>query len=86
MDGFSARVIDLSLAAVAADPGLWPAFHDTENLIFEREDFVHPGATPLWLRLEASPDPAVRAAALALQDELRHPPARAAAARQAVAP
>ena len=47
---------------------------------------MHPGATPLWLRLEASPDPAVRAAALALQDELRHPPARAAAARQAVAP
>jgi hypothetical protein len=74
MDAFSIRVIDLSLAAVAADPSLWSTFHDTENLIFRHEDFLHPGATPLWRRLAASPDPEVRTAAEALRSELRRPP------------
>ncbi|QIB47564.1 hypothetical protein [Streptomyces aureoverticillatus] len=58
LDAFPASVIFLSALAVAADPGLWQ-LHTQENLIFRETDFAHPGRTPLWERLGASPDPRV---------------------------
>jgi hypothetical protein len=51
VDSFSALVIYLSLLALRYDPSLWQEFHDDDRLIFSREDFQNPNATPIWQRL-----------------------------------
>jgi Protein kinase domain len=53
MDQFSAAVIDVSLAAVAADQTLWPEFSqcDGERLLFSVNDFADPSSSPLFARL-----------------------------------
>jgi hypothetical protein len=51
LDNFSALVIYLSLLAIAEHPELWVEFHD-ENLIFKKQDFLVPGASPLFARLQ----------------------------------
>jgi eukaryotic-like serine/threonine-protein kinase len=56
VDTFPALVIYISLRALAADPGLFEAFNNSENLIFSDEDFLRPGKTSLWPRLWSSPD------------------------------
>ncbi|MFZ0272091.1 MAG: hypothetical protein WAL34_09620 [Acidobacteriaceae bacterium] len=65
MDAFPARVIYLSLLALAADISLW-RFHNDENLIFTAEDYLAPRATPLWEALAKSPDKRIRLLATAL--------------------
>lgn len=42
LDNFSALVIYLSLISLEEQPSLWEAFHNGENLIFTREDYIDP--------------------------------------------
>ncbi len=65
-DAFSFLVMALSLEALAANPRLW-RYHNGENLIFSREDFLRPGFTPVWRELAASPSAEV----VRLANELR---------------
>ncbi|MCS7261020.1 MAG: hypothetical protein NZ765_09590 [Anaerolineae bacterium] len=67
VDAFPALVIYLSLLALKAEPGLWQAFHTGENLIFQAADFRKPGQTPLWKRLQSSPDAEVQRLAAELE-------------------
>lgn len=46
LDKFSALVIYLSIIALAEAPSLWQRYHD-ENLIFTRQDYIAPAASPL---------------------------------------
>lgn len=71
-DSFSALVIGLSLLALAAEPVLW-SFHNRENLILTSKDYKQPGATPIWKRLEASPDARVRELSAKLRAFCRGP-------------
>lgn len=90
VDRFAALVIYVSLRALAADPGLWDAFHSGENLILTRADFVAPGATAVWLRLMSSPDQEVQRLTQVLERACAGPPAATpeldAAVRQARPP
>jgi len=54
LDRFPALVIYLSLIALDKKPDLWGRFHD-ENLIFTRNDFLDPGASPLFGLLRRDP-------------------------------
>ena len=58
-DRFPALVILLSLLALAADPSLWK-FHNQDNLIFTRQDFLSPQTSPAINQTAQSPDPGVR--------------------------
>lgn len=51
LDNFSALVIYISFLALAERPELWTEFHD-ENLIFTKNDFQTPGASPLFAKLK----------------------------------
>ena len=53
-DAFSFLVMALSLEALAVNPRLW-RYHNGENLILSREDFLRPGFSPVWQELAASP-------------------------------
>jgi hypothetical protein len=71
MDRFPARVIQLSLLALAADPGLWTRLRATgdERLILRDTDFTDPDASETFRVLAALGDPAVdRTAAQLLRD------------------
>jgi hypothetical protein len=70
-DAFAALVIYLSLRALHADPTLWTTFHTGENLIFKAADFVQPGRTPIWSRVQNSSAPEVRQLATALAEYCR---------------
>jgi hypothetical protein len=59
MDTFPALVIYLSLVALDKDPGLWSAFYNERNLLFQTADFGAPFDTPVWPRLAALNDPEV---------------------------
>lgn len=58
-DRFPALVILLSLQALAADPSLWK-FHNQDNLIFTRQDFLSPQTSLAINQTARSPDPGVR--------------------------
>ena len=58
-DRFPALVILLRLKALAADPSLWK-FHNQDNLIFTRQDFLSPQTSPAINQTARSPDPDVR--------------------------
>ena len=58
-DRFPALVILLSLQALAADPSLWK-FHNQDNLIFTRQDFLSPQTSQALNQTALSPDPDVR--------------------------
>ena len=73
VDNFPALVIHLSLMAIARDPSLWGRFHADDNLLFTKDDLVHPAGTPLWSELERCPDPEVRALTAELQRCCRLP-------------
>ena len=64
-DRFPALVILLSLQALAADPSLWK-FHNQDNLIFTRQDFLSPQTSQALNQTARSPDPDVRNLAGAL--------------------
>lgn len=59
VDLFSAVVVQLSLLAVAADPGLWE-YHNAENLVFTGADYRNPMGTAIWHRMAGSRDIRVR--------------------------
>jgi len=63
LDNFSALVIYVALRALAADPALWTKHVETpahDKLLFRKEDFQAPMASPLYHDLRESPDPEVR--------------------------
>ena len=60
LDNFAALVIYTSLRALAIDDSLWSKFHNGENLIFGRSDFLRPSDSPVFRHLMASPDRDVR--------------------------
>jgi hypothetical protein len=75
MDRFSAWLIHFSLAAVAADPGLWPQLHDNqgEYLILSESDFKDPATSLAWPLLLGHPEKRVRALAARIQGFLTQP-------------
>ncbi|WP_149825093.1 protein kinase domain-containing protein [Streptomyces tailanensis] len=75
MDRFSAWVIQLSLLAVAADPGLWTQLHDPhgEFLILSEADFTEPAMSLAWPVLLGHPDERVRAVATRVKNLLGKP-------------
>jgi len=51
MDRFSFIAIDLSLRALALDPGLFKRYANGENILFTSADFLDPGASALFAEL-----------------------------------
>jgi eukaryotic-like serine/threonine-protein kinase len=78
LDTFAALVIYLSLRAVAEEPGLWSAHHDSDALVFKKHDLERAGATPLWSALASSPCEEVRVLTGLLQELCRRPAATTA--------
>lgn len=75
-DRFSARVIRLSIRAVAAEPALWGRLHEPggEYLILRDADFAAPRTSEAFHLLAASADPWVREEADQLQRDIAtHP-------------
>ena len=72
-DRFPALVILLILQALAADPSLWK-FHNQDNLIFTRQDFLSPQTSLAINQTARSPDPDVRNLADALARILAQSP------------
>jgi hypothetical protein len=56
MDTFPGLVIYLALRALARAPELWDTFSNGDNLLFERRDFLTPGATEIWADLAGLAD------------------------------
>jgi hypothetical protein len=57
LDNFSARVIYLSVSALAARPGLWRKYNGgDECLLFRQSDFDDPNSSQLLAELESFPD------------------------------
>ena len=66
LDHFSALVIYVGLKGLAADPSLWNKYVEGpgyDKLLFRKEDFQAPAASPLFAELYNSPDRDVREAA-----------------------
>jgi hypothetical protein len=66
LDHFSALVIYVGLRGLAADPLLWNKYVEGKSydkLLFRKEDFQAPAASPLFIDLFHSPDRDVREAA-----------------------
>jgi hypothetical protein len=66
LDHFSALVIYVGLRGLAADPLLWNKYVEGagyDKLLFRKEDFQTPAASPLFIDLFNSPDRDVREAA-----------------------
>ena len=62
LDHFAAWSIDLSLRALAIEPGLWGRFvAGDEALLLRREDYERPATSAALAALAALPDPALRA-------------------------
>lgn len=57
MDTFPGLVIYLSLLALSKNPMPWSALNTGENLLFRRDDFAPPFATPVWKHLADIRDP-----------------------------
>lgn len=60
IDHFSMLVILLSLRALTFEPELFARYHNGENLIFGRQDFLAPERSILMRQLQSSPDVYVR--------------------------
>jgi len=71
-DAFSALVIYVSLLALRTEPDLW-SLHTGENLLFKADDFLQPGRTPVWQRLQGSFDPEVQRLTATLKHFCRAP-------------
>jgi formylglycine-generating enzyme required for sulfatase activity len=59
LDAFAALVIYVSLRAVTIAPDLWLTYHNGDNLLFKRSDFIDPEGSRLFKQLHRSPDPTV---------------------------
>ena len=51
LDGFSGRLIHISLRAIALRPQLWARYHNEGNLIFTKDDLLAPEASPLFAEI-----------------------------------
>ncbi len=63
LDNFSALVIYVALRAIAAEPLLWIRYVEEpahDKLLFRRDDFLAPAASPLYRDLKNSPEMDVR--------------------------
>ena len=63
LDSFSALVIYVAMRALAVDPTLWVKYVERpshDKLLFRREDFQAPAASPLFRDLARSPEADVR--------------------------
>jgi len=52
-DRFPLIALDLGLAALAAEPGLFDRFATGENILFVRDDYIDPDASPAFAALHA---------------------------------
>jgi hypothetical protein len=71
LDNFSAAFIYVGLRALAADPKLWHDFvvqTEYDKMLFRKEDFENPQASPLFQRLRRSPDADVQRLATTLHE------------------
>jgi len=59
LDAFAALVIYVSLQAVAGAPELWSSYHNGDNLLFKKSDFLDPSGSHLFQQLLRSPEPTV---------------------------
>jgi predicted Ser/Thr protein kinase len=73
IDHFSAFVIYLSLLALAADPGLWRAFHQDDYLVLKESDYLAPGKSEILKRLKRSGETQVRELAGKLEQVCTQP-------------
>ena len=74
MDAFPNALTYLSLAGLAADPGLWRFHEDSDDtLLFSHTDLTDTHRD-VWLALHASPDPTVTSLADVTEDWLRGGP------------
>lgn len=76
IDTYSALVIETSLLALAAEPELFEAFHDGENLVLGAADHAAPGGSAALARMAAGPDPGVAHRVRLLRAALAAPLAR----------
>jgi hypothetical protein len=53
LDRFSCLAIQTALLGLSRDPGLWERFSDGESLLFKREDYRNPDASPVFNELRA---------------------------------
>lgn len=56
LDYFSELVIYLSLLVFAKYPSLWDQVRDTEDLLFEKDDFLNPSQSQIIQKLKSSGD------------------------------
>jgi hypothetical protein len=76
MDRFPARVIQASLLALAADPGLWTRLRTPgdERLLLGEADFADPDASEAFAAFDALGDPALDRVVARLRRDLRRAP------------
>lgn len=71
LDNFSAAFIYVGLRALAAEPKLWNDFvveAEYDKILFRKEDLDDPGNSPLFQRLQRSPDAEVQRLAARLHE------------------
>ncbi|MEH6489327.1 hypothetical protein [Hyphomonas oceanitis] len=56
MDRFSFLVVDLSLRAIAKDPGLFSKHSNGENIVLTANDFADPGSSAAFADIQSIPD------------------------------
>ncbi len=56
IDAFSDAVIQIAIGALRLDPSLWELYNNGDNLLFRREDFLHPESSSLITDLQALGD------------------------------
>jgi len=56
IDEFSAAVIKIAILALRRDKSLWQKYHNGDNLLFRRGDFLDPHSSPLITDLQAMND------------------------------
>jgi hypothetical protein len=76
LDNFSALSIYVTLLALREKPELWREHHD-ENLLFTREDFMHPAKSALFAKIKSIGGETEKFAALLEQAALDPDPLRA---------
>ncbi|MDF5752879.1 hypothetical protein [Spongiactinospora sp. TRM90649] len=70
LDRFSAWLIHMSLASIAADPTLWHGLHeqDGEYLLLVDDDFIHPGTSARMANLRGHGTAEIRDFAMRISD------------------
>lgn len=71
LDYFSELVIYLSLLIYAETPKLWNDYYETEDLLFSKDDFLHPSNSNIINNLLKSPNPKIVELTEKMVEELR---------------